>query len=226
MKSLIWKDYRLSRSLLLLVVVTWVLMYLVGVGTQLASTWPRLPSLDDWAEMLHAYGTAWLYLTICFAGLLGGHAIACERSDRSANFLACLPPRNWQILTSKLVVAIGTLSAMWGWALLSVYCIAASMSSAPVDDVRQFVTMPGIASVCVLTFGVGWMASAIQEKTTLPILLALLAPIAVSVVLILVGNVLGIPMVRVSGWTNLVCFVVGSAAFAAGTWHYCRRVEP
>ena len=226
MKSLIWKDYRLSRSLLLLVAVTWVLLYLVGVGAQLASTWPQPPSLGDWAEMLHAYGTVWLYLTMCFAGLLGGHAIACERSDRSANFLACLPPTKRQILTSKLIVAIATLLAMWGWALLSVYCIAAGLSHEPVGGDRQFVTLPGIASICVLTFGVGWMASAIFEKTTLPILLALLSPVAVSVVLILLGSLLSVSMVRVSDWTNPVCFVLGAAALAAGTWHYCRRVEP
>lgn len=226
MKSLIWKDYRLSRSLLLLVAGTWVLLYLVGVGTQLASTWPRPPSMVEWAEMLHAYGAAWLYLTMCFAGLLGGHAIACERSDRSANFLACLPPTKWQILSSKLVVAMATLAAMWGWALLSVYGVAASLSPVPVDDDRQLVTLPGIASVCVLTFGVGWMASAMFEKTTLPILFALLSPVAVSVVLILFGNLLGVPMVRVSDWTNMACCVAGATALVAGTWHYCRRVEP
>ena len=226
MNSLIWKDYRLSRSLLLLVVATWVLMYLVGVGAQLASTWPRSPSLSDWAEMLHAYGTAWLYLTMCFAGLLGGHAIACERSDRSANFLACLPPTKWQILTSKLIVAIAALAAMWGWALLSLYGIGASLSPEILDDDMRLATLPGIASICILTFGVGWMASAIFEKTTLPILLALLSPVAVSVVLILLGSLLGVSMVRVSDWTNPVCFVLGAAALAAGTWHYCRRVEP
>ncbi len=226
MKSLIWKDYRLSRSLLLLSAAVWVLLYLVGIGAQLATTWPRPPSLDDWAEMLHSYGTMWLYITICFAGLFGGHAIACERGDRSANFLACLPPPKWQILTSKLVVAIGMLTAMWGWALLSVYCIAAGLSSKPVDDVGELVTASGIGSICVLTFGVGWMASAMLENSTVPILLAFLSPVAVSIALILVGSVFGIPMVHISDWTNLVCFVVGAVAFAAGTWHYCRRVEP
>ena len=123
MKSLIWKDYRLSRSLLLLCAAVWVLLYLVGIGTQLATTWPQLPSLDDWAGMLHSYGTVWLYITMCFAGLFGGHAIACERGDRSANFLACLPPTKWQILTSKFVVAIGTLTS-------------ASLSTGPVEAVR------------------------------------------------------------------------------------------
>ncbi len=225
MNKLLWKDYRLTRPLLILCAAVWGMLYLVGVGTQLAMAWPRLPTLDDWAGMLISCGTVGMYLTICFAGLFGGHAIACERSDRSANFLACLPPTKGQILTSKLVVAVGTLAAMVGWVLFSLYVIAARLSSEPIV-LGEMATVPGLATVSVLTFGVGWMASAMLEKTTVPIVLALLSPVAVGGALILVGSALGIPMVRVSEWSNPVSFIVGTATFAAGTWHYCRRVEP
>jgi hypothetical protein len=85
---------------------------------------------------------------------------------------------------------------------------------------------PGAACVCVLTFGVGWLASACMERTIFPIILALASPVAVSVLLLLVGGVLGVPKVRVSGWSNTVCLIVGIVAFTCGTWTYCRRVEP
>jgi ABC-type transport system involved in multi-copper enzyme maturation permease subunit len=225
MTSLLWKDYRLNRPPLILSAVICGLLYLVGVGTQVAATWPRLPSSNDWAGMLVSYGTVAMYLTICFAGLFGGHAIACERGDRSANFLACLPPTKLQILTSKLIVAAGATAALWGWILLTLCVIAPALSGASPTS-GEIVTGPGVASVCVLTFGVGWMASAMMEKSTVPILVALVSPVAMSLALILVGNVFGIPLVRVSEWSNLVSLASGLTAFIGGTWYYCRRMEP
>ena len=47
---------------------------------------------EEWGDMLVAYGSVALYMTFIVTALLGGHAIACERADRSAHFLAYLPP--------------------------------------------------------------------------------------------------------------------------------------
>ncbi len=49
MNELLWKDYRLNRPLLILCAAVWGMLYLVGVGTQLAMAWPRLPPLNVWA---------------------------------------------------------------------------------------------------------------------------------------------------------------------------------
>ena len=192
MKQLLWKDYRLNRPLLILFAAVWLALYLVGAGAQFASGWPKMPTAHDWAGMLVSYGTSAMYLTFCFTGLLGGHAIACERGDRSAHFLAVLPPTKMQILTSKFIVAAGVTAVMWGWIVLSIYVIAPRLSSVPVDFSGTLVE-PGVAAVCVLTFGVGWLASACLEKTTIPIIVALVSPGAVTVVLLLVGVVLPYP---------------------------------
>ncbi|HWB10345.1 MAG TPA: hypothetical protein VG826_14030 [Pirellulales bacterium] len=225
MTRLLWKDYRLNRPLVILCVATCGLVYLVGVGTQIASAWPQLPSSSDWAGMLVSSGTVAMYLTICFSGLFGGHAIACERGDRSANFLACLPPTKLQILASKLTVSAVAMASFWSCVLLTVYVIPPALVSQP-SHVGELATGSGVVSICVLTFGVGWMASAVLDKTTLPILVALLSPVAVSIALILVGSVLRIPQARVSEWSNLVSVTTGLSAFIAGSWYYCRRVEP
>ncbi len=156
---------------------------------------------------------------------MGGHAIACERGDRSANFLASLPFTKGQIITSKLVVAGLATAVLWGWVLSSLYIVAPSPGSDLVDS-QGTMMAPGGACVCVLTFGIGWLASASMEKTILPIIMALASPVAVSVMLLLVGVALGIPKIRVSGWSSTVCLVIGAVAFLTGTWTYCRRVEP
>jgi ABC-type transport system involved in multi-copper enzyme maturation permease subunit len=225
MISLLWKDYRLNRPLLILCATVCGLLYLVGVGTQIAATWPGLPSSNDWAGMLVSYGAVAMYLTICFAGLFGGHAIACERGDRTAHFLACLPPTKLQILASKFIVSAGATVGLWGWVLLTRYMIPSALGrQLPASD--EIVTGPGVASVCVLTFGVGWAASAILGKSTIPILVALISPVVVSIGLILVGTMFRIPQVRVSEWSNLVSLGTGLLALFAGTWYYCRRIEP
>ena len=225
MTGLLWKDYRLNRPLMILCVAVCGLVYVMGAAAQLASTWPQLPSSSDWAGMLVSYGTVAMYLTMCFAGLFGGYAIACERGDRSANFLACLPPTKLQILASKLTVSAGATAALWGWVLLTVYIIPPALGSQSATA-GEFGTGWGAASICVLTFGVGWMASAMLEKTTLPILAALLSPVAVTIGLVLVGTVFRIPLVRVTEWSNLVSVATGLSTFIAGTWYYCQRVEP
>jgi ABC-type transport system involved in multi-copper enzyme maturation permease subunit len=123
--------------------------------------------------MLNSYGGVSIFFACCAAGLFSGNAIACERADRSAHFLAYLPPTKKQILASKLVVAGGATAAVWGWALLSIFVIApAFRSTVDVDGPQlwDFAAMSG------LIFGVGWVLSALLEKPLVPIIGALVSP--------------------------------------------------
>ena len=47
-----------------------------------------------------------LIVVTIFSALLSGSIITLERSDRSSQFLACLPPRRLQNYLSKLVVGV------------------------------------------------------------------------------------------------------------------------
>jgi ABC-type transport system involved in multi-copper enzyme maturation permease subunit len=225
MRVLLWKDYRLNRPLLIAQAALLLLIYLTGVVTQIVAAWPNTPTANDWAGMLLSYGTVALYLTFCFTGLLGGNAIACERGDRSALFLASLPPTRMQILASKLIVAGIATTLLWGWILLSLYVVGRRPGSEP-SDLHNSMAGTGAASLCVLTFGVGWLCSASMEKTLLPIVMALVSPIVVTVLLLLIAFVLRIPNVQISGWSNPICIGLGLVAFLVGTWTYCRREEP
>src|ERR1043165_6635546 len=98
MTALIWKDFRLNRPLLLVCGSIVVLVYVVGVVAEAVANWPTFPSAENWAGMLVSYGTVVIYLSFFITGLLGGYAIAAERSDRSAHYLAMLPPTKIQIL--------------------------------------------------------------------------------------------------------------------------------
>jgi len=226
MKSLIWKDYRLARPLLLVGAVLIGSAYLLGAIMEIWSSWPALPTAKAWGGMLVSYGTISLYLAACVTGLLGGHAIACERADRTAHFLAYLPPTKTRILASKLAVAAIATAVVWAWLLLSVMVLAPRLNGAPIDYKSALFDAAGGAQLCALTFGTGWLGSAIFESTTIPIIMGLSSPIALGLVLVATLDLLGVPRFEMGKWSGLVGACVGAVAFALGTWRYYRRVGP
>jgi ABC-type transport system involved in multi-copper enzyme maturation permease subunit len=226
MKSLLWKDYRLARPLLILAGTLLGVSYLLGAVMEIKSSWPAMPSAGAWGGMLVVYGSVALYLTAAITGLLGGHAIACERADRTAHFLGYLPPTKTQILASKLAIAAIATTLIWVWLLGSVKLLAPWLTRHSTDvDVTLFSAVGGL-QLCALTFGVGWLGSAVSESTIVPIIMALASPVAVGLAMLTLFDLLGMPrfeMVKYSGATS-AC--VGLAAFLFGTWRYYRRVEP
>jgi ABC-type transport system involved in multi-copper enzyme maturation permease subunit len=225
MRQLLWKDYRLNRMALALIAGVMAVIYGLGVMTQLHATWPVMPEAQDWGAMLVTHGTVALYVTILFAALLGGNAIACERADRSAHFLASLPATKAQIVASKLIVAACATAITWAWILLSVFVLAAWLTSAPAQFLGG-VTARGAASLCVLTFGVGWLASAILESAIFPVIAGISAPIVVGFAMLLICDMLGIPRSEMSRYAEGACLWTGLIAIVIGTWSFVRRVEP
>src|SRR4051812_45278204 len=106
MTGLLWKEYRLNRGLLILGAAALAGVHVVGAAIEISHTWPALPGGQTWADALASYGHLAMCLTPYLAAVLGGNAIACERAERSAHFLAYLPPTKAQILTSKLTVGV------------------------------------------------------------------------------------------------------------------------
>src|SRR5262245_42537586 len=121
MTGLLWKDYRLNRGLLILGLFGLAGVYVVGLAIEMSDTWPALPAPKVWADALSSYGHMALSVLPFVAALLGGNAIACERADRSAHFLAYLPPTKTRILASKFIVAVCALAVFCGGNLVAIY---------------------------------------------------------------------------------------------------------
>ena len=221
MKALLWKDYRLNRAWMISGLVIWLVVYLIGVIIELAAHWPEMPTSRDWGGMLNSYGVVSLFMTWVAAAMFSGNAVAVERAERSAHFLAYLPPSRWEILTSKFIVAASIVVFMWGWALLSVYVLAPGMDTMAEADGPQVRELVGI---CVLTFGVGWMCSAQMEKTVGPIVVALASPPVVALVLETLVSLMDWPRSRTLGFAVNMC--LGLLTLGVGTLHYLKRVEP
>ena len=225
MRQLIWKDYRLTRPVLIVAVAVFGAIYGLGAAMEIQASWPYPPPAAGWGNMLVAYGTIALYMTFVVTALLGGHAIACERADRSAHFLAYLPPTKLMIVSSKLIVACAATAVMFGWVLLTARVIAPRLG-ADGTDFAGAITPGAAAMTSALTFGVGWLASAKFESALVPIILAIASPVVVTLVLLTLARVLGIPSFEMAGRAGRTCLGLGVIAFAAGTWVYFKRVEP
>jgi ABC-type transport system involved in multi-copper enzyme maturation permease subunit len=226
MRGLLWKDYRLNRGLLLLGLVALIGVYVVGLGAEVSHTWPALPALDTLADTICSFGHLALSVMPFLAALLGGNAIACERSDRSAHFLAYLPPTKVQLLASKFLVAACALAVFWCANAVLIYVIAPLLHPEPTNFMYVLGTPAAAIAGCVLTFGVGWLASACLEKPTLPVLVALVFPFVLGYGLFLFAGLAGLSRFDVLPWAGTVGLSIGVAAFLTGTWCYFRRVEP
>ena len=76
--------------------------------------WTEATPATAWATLL---GTGCYFSIMCSQptlAMLSGNIIAAERSDRSAEFLAYLPPSRKTILCSKLIVLGAVALIVWG----------------------------------------------------------------------------------------------------------------
>ena len=120
MKWLIWKEYRLNRLILILGALLLIAPYAV-----FAVAFWRDHGLDVSWKFVHALvrdasplSMVLSQFTLC---LLGGHAIACERADRSAEFLAYLPVSRSRILAGKITLSLLCLALIWVPNLILLY---------------------------------------------------------------------------------------------------------
>ena len=226
MRQMLWKDYRLNRGLLLLSVVGLAGVYVVGLTMEFSHTWPAIPASQAWADGVYSYGHLSLSLMPFIAALLGGNAIACERADRSAHFLAYLPPTKLSIVASKVLVVAIAVAVFCGGNLLLMYVIAPRLAPEPTDFMYMMGSPAATLAGCLFTFGIGWLGSACLEKPTIPVLAALASPIVLAMVLATLAAVLDISRFELAEWSPVMGLWVGIAAFCAGTWCYFRRLEP
>jgi ABC-type transport system involved in multi-copper enzyme maturation permease subunit len=227
MKWLLWKEYRVQRLVLIVGAVLLVLPYLFVLGLFRLS--PEAGSLAAWCMGLlvaAAYSVGISQLTMA---LLGGNAIAGERADRSAEFVAYLPLTRARILAAKLTVALLAVAAIWLPNLLIVGLT--SMGLGDLVGKSFFIQLvgrvaAGTAATGLILFCVGWCLSSMLQSPTFAVCGGLFAPVLIITTILLVGWPLEMPEEAVHPWYLGSSFVLAPVCFVAGTWYYLRRVEP
>jgi len=229
MTALLWKDFRLYRPLLILAVVLLVLPYLFGVGLSAYAEWRH--GQGQWhTAYWQLLGAGSLVVSLLTFALLGSVAIAAERQQRSAEFMAYLPPTRQAVLLSKAIVAVVPGLIIWAVNLLVIYAWAPQAGAVPdagnyAGDGNLHQMILALAATSVLLFGAGWCCSTLCASHAAAAGASLIASPTVA---------LGMrAMEYFFGWRHLleswyvpVAVFLGVAGFVLGVVYYLHRVEP
>jgi ABC-type transport system involved in multi-copper enzyme maturation permease subunit len=231
MKALLWKDYRTNRPLLVIGVVLLLTPYAVLIGFIWYSVGLTAATPTQWAESLLTAAQASLAFSQLTLLLLAGTIIAGERRDRSAEFLAYLPPSRPVVLTSKALLSAATVTVIWGLTLVIVGLVVPALDAELLAGTRregllEFLTIMATSGAAL--FGTAWLGSSMLESPTYSTAIGLLAVMLLPFLLNLCRLASGWPddsAVFVQA-LHLLYIGCGIAAFIAGWTYYVRRVEP
>lgn len=229
MTWLVWKEYRLNRLILGVGAALLVLPHLVS----LILVWyeaghPLMEGMSRLSQNLAysaGYSLVLSQLTLC---LLGGYTIACERVDRSAEFLAYLPLSRSRIMAGKIVLPLLAFALIWGLNLL-ILKVTIPGAWLSVAEFREWalVVLGGLAITGLVFFCSGWLLSSALESPTFAIAGGLMTPVIVVTGIQTVAWLFEFPSDEFVGpWYRYICLGLAPACFVAGTWYYLRRVEP
>jgi len=240
MRWLLWKDYRHNRlilgtALFLLIVPYALALTRAAVWILVNGTPVTAPDVwDVWGQSFAVAG-AWSLISLQVTlALFGGHAIAGERTDRSAEFLGSLPISRGRKLASKLWVALGLWLLVWA-PNLAIQAVVWFGHGDVLPNVRlsQLADVPVCIAVTGLTFFcVAWMFSAMLENATFSVGAGLATPLLAGMGVLWserwlrdrrVSDLVDTQFMFV-GYVG-ICLLLSIACFIVGTCYYLRRVE-
>jgi hypothetical protein len=228
MTTLLWKDYRLNRGLLLLGTVLLLGPYAAVCAGTLYVGWPAGLSAAEWSVRLWEASIFSLILSQLTLAVLAGNAIAAERADRSAEFLACLPPSRLQILASKLLLALLVAAAIWVVHLSITELVVPRLGAAVASPWDRLGSRSTFAAGTVLLFGASWLGSAVLHSPASATIFGIAMALGGGPLLAQVVWVLCASGVReaLPCYGTIVSLTVGLLCFLSGSAYFLRRLEP
>jgi len=226
MNALLWKDYRINR---LVVIVAVVILFgpLIAASIVNGIAQMRYHAMVNWFEVVTQTACVTLAFSLVTVALAGANAFAGERADRSAEFMAYLPPTRKQKLCSKLIVASCVISLVVIVLLLMFYALAPLAGEETTQTVRlrqdfSCVMWPTV----VLIFGAAWCGSSVLSSPTFAAGIGFFAPWVLFALMALVCYGFDLVNVNKQLWWIWTATPLGVLAFAVGCVWYLRRIEP
>ncbi|MGY8767696.1 MAG: hypothetical protein ACKVH8_04570 [Pirellulales bacterium] len=223
MNWLLWREARQNQIILYTGIVLLVIPYLLGLVILLLFESSIALVIEKFRTGLVDCSVFSLSLSQLTIVLLAGNAFAGERADRSAEFIACLPLKRTQLLTSKLCLLLIALAVIWGVNLFF------ALIGAPVA--RSFIESGMFAQVAItglVLFGVAWLISSLQSSPTFAVGGGIVTPLIVSMTLLLIVERIGVEdpnkLFGIGFFT--ISTVIGIVSFGIGTAYYLQRKEP
>jgi ABC-type transport system involved in multi-copper enzyme maturation permease subunit len=224
MKTLLWKDYRQNRKILVGIAIILAIPYVMTFYYPLFS---RSSLWEDLMNRIAAGAICALVLSVGMTAFLSGNAIAGERADRSAEFAAYLPIRRRDSLISKTVFTIGISSSLFLFNLAVLRMVAPWAGQVVPENVAALVQNAFVSAI--LLFGVAWLFSSVTSSPAMSAAAGLAAFFIVVSTLAMLENkqssVGHIPE-RPFTWYPTICIAIGLAAFLTGCLYGMLRKTP
>ena len=227
------REYRLNRLILIAGAGSLLLPY---VAVLVALCWAKVRGgthigADQAAEGFIVAAAYSLILSQLIVGVLGGNAIAGERADRSAEFVAYLPLSRPRRLAGKLSLAFCAAVSIWGPNLLILLTLLSSFPNAQIDVAPDsFIVVSYIAITGLAFYGVAWLISSLQSSPTFAVVGGLITPLLIVWGLSAAAWAADMPGSTCNRFVTTgyatICLVLAILCFWIGTWYYLRRVEP
>lgn len=221
--QLIRKDLCITRLPILVGITAMIGAFALSYAIYVSTTQSQEEGTEVWGFVLKT-GSVLSSVTSLFAlTMMSGTIIAAERADRSAEFLACLPPSRGQVLLSKAIVL--------GASSLLALCVSGGgvlLASQLGGDNSAFkLSLLDVLPIALVSIGVGWCGSALFANTGPSVGFGFVAPILVTSGVFLFKFCFGVPSYESFHSVYLACCsVAGIVCIIIGTFYFIRRVEP
>ena len=230
MKWLLWKDYRQNRLIVIMALFIVVVPHLIAVIVTCYAKYyyHNYNSSADFTKTLFISAIYSLFLSSIVFAFMGGNAIACERSDRSAEFLAYLPISRGKILTSKFLVALLIGAFIW---IINLSIMGISWLSFP-ESFQQPNTPPfgvitgGFLIAGLTFFCIAWLFSSFMQSPAISAGSGLFTPLVLAYAFGFIVQFFVVVENISIFWPMGLAIALSLASFVGGTWYYLLRVEP
>ncbi len=227
MSALLWKDWRINRAVLGLLAMLAIGPHLGAIMWLIYEQRPHWPNAESWTYMLGWSSFTSLLLAQVGLAILGGNTIAAERADRSAEFLAYLPPTRVVKLVSKVIVAIAAGAGLWAFFLLMTEVVVPALGAEPGVGFQDDMPWINMLAGGLLLFCGGWLGSSLLSSPALAVCLGFAVTFGVPMLLGASSALVGWPpRESMESWMVAVMFITAAACFIGGSWYYLLRVEP
>ncbi len=231
MKWLLWKDYRHNQLIVFTGLFLLAVPYMIGLCAVCREMYIWDYSLDHpamrWKSLFACSSIYSLFLAQLTIALIGGNAIAGERVDRSAEFLAALPITRRKNLASKLLLALVIIGTIWLTAGVAFLCTGDCMEPGLEHEFVRDV-LANTAIVALAFFCVAWFLSSFLPSAAIAVCGGLVTPLIAATGPYFVVFLLGYPdnVINYTRCFQVICLTLSPICFVIGTWHYLQRVEP
>ena len=224
-KTLLWKEYRQSRRVLVSMSVMLLLPYLtVTVVNVVVALFDANQPRGIWLETFAAASIAGLFISTFLCAFLASQVVAGERADRSAEFAFYLPIPRRLGTSAKALFAVGVCVLMI-LANAAVNWLMGNLHDGQLD--RSMFGLTSVAAIlAVLVFGVSWAVSALPTSPANGAASGLLSIVLLGMLLESLAWATGIQGISSAESGGSVAVVLGLSGFVLGTFWILRRIEP